>query len=371
MKEVYIQGGLRTPIGQVGGQYKAIQPEILGSRILNQLRHTYHLDCVDSIMCGNAVGTGGNIGRLMTLESKFPNTVPAVSIDMQCASAAMAIEMAYSHIASQMSHTIIAGGIESSSLQPKRTYADLDKRQGDYYVAQFSPNENDPQAMLWGAERTIQKYGIQKEDLDPHVLRSHALASQAAKAFALDFIILPTIVDGNYCNDECIRSSMSQRLLNRMPLLLGPGTLTTAANACLTHDGAAFLVLTDQESEFRIHDIQAWSGDPLYSPEGAWKSSEAILKKTGMTMDDMDAIEWNEAFAVIDVLFERNYEKLLDRYNLLGGALAYGHPYGASGAIILLHLMTALRRRQGQFGLAAIAGAGGSGVAMIIERLIK
>lgn len=366
---VYIRGGLRTPIGEVQGQYKAIKPEMLGSRVLNQLRHTYKLERVDQIICGNAVGTGGNIGRLTSLVSAFPDTVPAFTVDMQCASAGLAVELAYAQIKAGLAETIIAGGIESSSLQPLRTYSDLDDRSGSYTVAQFSPTENDALAMLKGAERVIEKYEVSRDELNRQVLRSHQLAVQTKEHKLLESYILPVLVDHHYCVDESIRPTMNERLLNRMKPILGTGTLVTAGNACFTHDGAAFLVLSSEPSDFRIVYTQAWGGDPLYSPEGALHCTEQLLTNTGLSMIDIDAVEWNEAFAVIDVLFARNYKDHLAKYNQLGGALAYGHPYGASGAIILLHLMATLKQCQGHYGLAAIAGAGGTGTAILIERV--
>lgn len=367
IQDVYIMGGLRTPIGVIGGQYKSVQPELLGAKVLDALLDTYELEYVDSVFCGNAVGTGGNVARLMTLSSNLPISVPAVTVDMQCASGAMTIEMAYAHIRSGLMNTVIAGGIESSSLQPTRTYAEGDARTGEYLVAQFSPNENDPLVMLRGAERTIDKYGVSQDTLNKHVLRSHALAVQAMTNPHLKEKILPLRFDDIDCTDESIRPRMSEKLLHRMKPLLGPGTVTTAGNACLTHDGAAFVVVSSKPSACKIIGSTAWAGEPQYSPEGAWQSTEALLSKYNLTMDDIDVVEWNEAFAVIDVLFERAYPEALDRYNRLGGALAYGHPYGCSGAMLVLHAMAALGTVQGRYAICAIAGAGGTGTALLLE----
>ena len=120
---VYIHGGLRIPIGVLNGQYRNMRPEMLGAQLINELINRYDISQVDGIFCGNAVGTGGNIGRLMGLMTNLPNSVPAITVDMQCASALMSIEMAYTHIASGVMDSAIAGGIESSSLQPDRMYA--------------------------------------------------------------------------------------------------------------------------------------------------------------------------------------------------------------------------------------------------------
>lgn len=143
--------------------------------------------------------------------------------------------------------------------------------------------------------------------------------------------------------------------------------MISAANACLTHDAAAFLQLSSQPSAFKLIDVVEVAGDPQRSPLMVVTASQVLLAKHGLGMADMTAIEWNEAFAVIDGLFETHYPDLLDRYNIFGGALAYGHPFGASAAIILLHLMKALEIKEGRYGLAAIPAAGGQGIAFLVE----
>lgn len=364
LSPVYIMGGLRTPIGSYKGQFKSIKPEILGARILDALYVQYPK--VDEIICGNAVGTGGNIGRLTSLNSKYGEKIPAYTVDMQCASAGAAIIQGYRAVRSGMADCVLAGGTESSSLQPLRTYAAGDDRTGEYTVAQFSPQENDALAMLKGAQRTIEKYEVSKAELDFWSIRSQQAAGKARD----EGILAPYILNmGEGYVDESVRPRLSQRLLDRMKPVLGPGTSVTAGNACFTHDGAAFVALSNEPGPFRLVEAISYGGNPLYSPEGAWQATEQLLTKVGFTMADIDAVEWNEAFAVIDVLFERNYKPYIDRYNQLGGALAYGHPFGCSGAIILLHLMAALNHCKGRFGICAIAGAGGMGTAMLIERM--
>lgn len=393
VKEVYIMGGLRTAIGKVHGQFKGARPDQLGAAVINGIVEKYKLPYVDEVICGNAVGPGGNIGRLMTLQTTLPDSTPACTVDMQCASAGASVEFAFAKLRAGMSSIILAGGTESSSLQPTRCYAKGDIYTGNYMVAQFSPEENDAQAMLKGAERVAQKYAVTKEELDRWSLLSHRRAAEVAKQELLKEIILPC---DNCMADESIRPQLNQRLLDRMPPLFGEGGLTTIGNSCLTHDGAAFVAMTtdlvlavhsnkkhvavdkigvsdtlhsNPKQLFKIKACTSWGGTPAVSPEGAWHASELLLKQENLSMEDMDAIEWNEAFAVIDVLFERAHPHLIERYNPIGGALAYGHPYGASGAIILLHLLHDLEYNRGRYGICAIAGAGGMGTAILIERI--
>lgn len=378
MEDVFILGGLRSHIGLKNGIFQFVQPESLGASVLKHLIEKYEIDKIDEIICGNAVGTGGNIARLMTLTAGVSNEVPAFTVDMQCASAMMSIEIAFSKIKSGQCDLIIAGGFESSSLQPMRTYHKNDKRydinNSNYTVAQFSPNDNSENSMLEGAERVAKLYQIDKVELDFWVKESHKRAKKAREAKILEDIIYP--ID-NSTYDEGIRDKMSQRLLDRVPSILGKGTITNAANSCLINDGASFIILcskkyienTKKKPKAKIINACTIGTDANLSPTSAIKAMEKILAIEKINYLDISAVEFNEAFAVIDVLFQRKYPELIDRYNIFGGALAYGHPYGASGAIIALHLLKSLEKANGRYGICSIAAAGGLGSALLIERV--
>lgn len=379
MKKVFLLGGLRTPIVTAGSKFKNLRPEIFGAEVLIALRKKFSLETVDEIICGNAVGTGGNISRLMTLTAGFPESTAALTIDRQCASGAAAITLAFAKISCGLSECIIAGGTESSSLQPLRIYHKNDERfslatadglQGGFYTAQFSPGELDPLAMLRGAERVARAEKISKAELDAWAIKSHKSAAQA-----VDFLRENIVEVAGIFFDTGIKPNINQKILDRAPLPLGKGTLTSAGNACRINDGAAFVVLAS-ENFLREKNLQpsaeilsaATGGvNPQESPRGAMKIAEELLLKNNLQFKNLSAVEFNEAFAVIDVLFERKYPKILDRYNKLGGALAYGHPYGASGAILMIHLMKSLEKTGGGLGLLSIAGAGGTGEAILIR----
>lgn len=373
MREVYLVDCRRTPIGVSGGSLRYTPPEKLAAAVMAKLWNDANRPHVDAIIGGNAVGTGGNLTRLGALYSELPESIPAWTLDMQCASALTAISTGYAQIAAGIHEVIIAGGMESASLQPLRTYAPNDERQGSYKTAQFSPGEIAADAMLRGAERAIQALGATREELDKLALQSHQHALANAQTDTLKNWLVPV---SELASDECLRPRMRLQLLQRLPLLLGPGTHITAGNACLIHDGAAFAMLAGQEAIKRYHlrplakiiAVAQGASDPLLSPLGVKHVSTLVLQAAHLQMDDMDTIEWNEAFAIIDYLFEKSYPQLVGRYNPLGGALAYGHPYGASGAIILTHLLARLHAIEGRYGLCAIAGAGGTGCAMIVER---
>lgn len=378
MNKVYILGGLRSYIGLKNGIYKNILPEILGAEVLKGLIAKYNLTGIDEIICGNAVGTGGNITRLMALNAGISEEVPAFTVDMQCASSSVSIDVAFSKISSGQCDLIIAGGFESSSTQPTRAYNKNDSRYSEnnpvFSVAQFSPNEIGKDVMLQGAERVIENENISKEELDFWTLESHRRATKAKEDGILKDIIIS--VNKSFC-DEGIREKMNQRLLDRMkPLLHEKGKLT-AGNACLINDGAAFVALCSEgflkksgmKPKAQVIKTTLSGGNPLYSPASAMKVTDKLLDSSNLTYEDISAFEFNEAFAVIDVIFQRKNPHLIDRYNILGGALAYGHPYGASGAIIMLHLLKSLEQINGEYGVSAIAAAGGVASAILIKKM--
>lgn len=376
MDNVYILGGLRSYIGVVNGMYRHVPAEKLGAAVLRQLLEKYPVE-PDYVICGNGVGAGGNITRLMTLEAGLDNRVPAFTIDVQCGSGLESIAVAAAKIACGDADVVIAGGFESSSTQPRRGYnPNHPDYNGDswYSVAKFMPDIHRETVMLEGAEEAALKEHITKEEMDRWVLRSHKLAAQAAEQNLLKNIIAPVF---GAMKDEGIRPRMSQRLLDRMPKVLTGGQYITAANSCLINDGAAFVVLCSQEylqkrglvPQAKVLASTACGGDPLISPRTAVAALEKLLVKNNLTETDIDGFELNEAFAVIDVMFARSFSNSLDKYNVFGGALAYGHPYGASGAIITLHLLESLKQRNGRLGCASVAAAGGVGTALLLERV--
>ena len=386
MGKVFLLGGLRSHIGLTGGMFKNIPAEELAAAVFRKVIEKYPCALqADGLICGNAVGTGGNITRLAALKAGLPVNYPALTVDMQCASAAASIELAMAKIGSGMADILLAGGFESTSMQPTRVYAKADARYTEegFTVAQFSPDTASAKVMLEAAERTCQKYGFTREELDAFAIRSHRLAKMAREEGRLKKIVVS--VFGSKA-DEGIRDRMSPKLTARMPKLFTEEEvkvlcgdkcipLLTAANACMRNDGAAFVILVSQRAVERYNlqpeaELLAgfeWGVDPRYSPEGAVETGLRLMQRCGLQPEEIDVFEYNEAFAVISALFAKKYPRLLDRYCSWGGALAYGHPYGASGAILLLHLWQELKQMGGNLGLLSIAGAGGLGTALLVK----
>lgn len=383
MNHAYILDGIRSYIGVENGMYRHIPAEKLGAVVLKKLMERWELPVPDLVIAGNAVGVGGNMTRLMLLEAGLSSRIPAFTVDSQCGSGLESIALAAAKIKSGQADLVIAGGFESSSTAPRRGYSvnhpDYERYGGEtgwYSVAKFMPGEHRVTEMLEGAERTAIARNISREQLDHWVLRSHRLALQAAQKGWLKDICVE--VSEGCGRDEGIRKRIDQKLLDRIPCVLKDGHVITAANACLTHDGAAFLILCSGDCLDRwgwkpraeFLDVAEEGCDPKMCPEGAVLAVEKILQRNCLTEKDVDVFECNEAFAVIDELFARRYPNQMDKYNMLGGALAYGHPYGASGGIIALHGLTALDRVEGNLAVCSIAAAGGVGTAVLLKRIV-
>jgi len=386
MEKAYIAGGARNYIGIENSMYRNVPAEILGADVLRYIMQNYKCTRADMVIAGNATGAGGNITRLMALEAGFPEEIPAFTLDLQCASGLESIAVAAAKVQSGQAGCIIAGGFESCSTAPLRQYNKNHPGYGVYgdensfyRVAKFSPGEHRQAAMLEGAERTALSEGITRKMLDKWVLRSHSLAKEAREKGILRDIIVSTRYGSN--KDEGIRDRMSQRLLDRLPCVLKEGRVLTAANACLTNDGAAFIIVCS-ESYIKKHKLKPLAEfisateagiNPDESPRSAIKVIEKLLAKNNMDYHDISVYECNEAFAVIDELFARKYPDAIDRYNIFGGALAYGHPYGASGGIIMLHALKALEYSNpgdsGGYAVCSIAAAGGIGTAVLIKKV--
>lgn len=386
MNQAYIIGGVRTPIGKTGGILKDCLPEQLAAHVMNKVLSRYGIspDAIDHVILGNVVGPGGNIARVSLLEAGWPYSIPAMTVDLQCGSGLSAVNLAVSQIMSGQAELILAGGVESTSMAPLRRFNPLDPRfQGEniyYEQAPFSPPAVGNPSVGAAAESLAEQMNISREDMDDLSLESHRRASLAQKQGLLSDIIAPIQVQGEIVQaDECIRNSMSPKLLKRMqPAFLAGGRIT-AGNACLKHDGAAVVLLASTAAiqkyslspQAVVTGMASCGCDPNIFPLGPVYAICKLLQRTGLCLEDIDRMEINEAFAVKILACCRELGYSLDKTNALGGALAYGHPYGASGAIILLHLIKALQQSGGRCGIAAIGAVGGMGVAALIERCGK
>ncbi len=383
MRKAYIIGGVRTPIGKTGGILRDLLPEYLAAVVLKDIAAKYELlpDDIDQVILGNAVGPGGNIARVSVLAADWPCSVSAITIDSQCGSGLSAVNLAAGQIVSGQADIVIAGGVESTSLAPKRQFNPADPRfQGEniyYERAPFStPAVGDPE-IGEAAEYLAKQMSISRKEMDLLALESHRRALLNQKQGYLRDIISPIKVKDKIVGyDECIREGINLKLLERMKPAFIEGGRLTAGNTCLKHDGAAAVLIASHKAlkkyKLQPQAIIAASAscgcDPNVFPMGPVYSIRKLLNETGLQLADIDAVEINEAFAVKILACCRELGLSLDKTNILGGALAYGHPYGASGGIILLHLIKALQQVKGRLGIAAIGAVGGIGISTLIER---
>lgn len=468
MDKVYLLGGRRSYIGVENGIYRNVGAEELGAFVIKKVMDSYGVspEDIDLVAVGNAIGAGGNIGRLASLMAGVPEKTPVVTVDSQCGSGLAAIMQAAMQIELGMADVAIAGGFESSSSAPERR---INKRHPDYMVdgdnvfkvAKFKPGSYDELAMFKGAEKCAATFGMDRHELDMYAIRSHRRAAQARENGELDDILAGSFYEydrsrrtvevyetGKCVNieasqhknetstrkehpekDEGIRDRISEKLLTRLPALVPGGSYITAGNVCLTNDGAAFVLLCSERflkkykenkkyfkdvneiiHPFKIVDIVSVGASPDMSPVSIVPAIDKLLSRNNLKASDILAWEYNEAFAVIDKLMESYVNKDFSNANVFGGALAYGHPYGASGGIITLHLMKAMEKLMAEeaevsasnsvdneagyndvdnkdwnivvkgedvsetdvsetrYGVCAVAAAGGIGTAMLVSR---
>ncbi len=383
MSEVYLIGGMRTPIGKTGGFLKDVLPEELASVVLNQVVEKYKVPvlAIDQVVFGNAVGPGGNITRVSILEAGWPYSTSALTVDSQCGSGLSAIQVGTHQIMAGEADLVIAGGVESTSMAPRRHFNPTDPRfQGEnvyYDRAPFStPAIGDPD-IGEAAEHLAKLMNISRKEMDQLALESHRRAERTRDQGLFHDIMAPVSVAGNVIDsDECIRKNMSLKLLERMKPVFVAGGQITAGNTCLKHDGAAVILMASEQAvkkynlkpQALIRGTVTVGCDPNLFPLSPVPAIEKLVNKYGLKLTDIDALEMNEAFAVKIIACCRKLNISLEKTNQLGGALAYGHPYGASGAIILLHLLKALEQINGRLGIASIGAVGGMGSATLIER---
>lgn len=373
MTDVLILDAVRTPVGRADGVLAALQVEELISSLINALleRNSLQAQSINEVIIGNAAGPGGNPARVGLLHAGLPMQVPGLTVDRQCGSGLEAINLGARLIQSGAAQCVLAGGVESVSTSPKRPRS------------RFSPEHIGDPDMGIAAENVAKRYQISRQRQDQLAFRSHqnAVASSRAGDFA-DEIIPQQTLEHRVLEDECPRDDCSLERLARLPPVFLEGGSVTAGNTCPINDGAALVLLMSaelaQESAMTavsanrrrqplyFIDAETTGVDPNYLGIGPVPAVQALLARQQLHVDDLGRIEFNEAFAA-QVLASTDALGLpLDKVNVGGGALALGHPYGASGAILVTRLFHGLA--DGATGLATLGAAGGLGTATLFRR---
>jgi acetyl-CoA C-acetyltransferase len=391
MPEAYIVAAARTAGGKRGGALKDWHPADMAAEILDALVARAGIDpaAVEDVIMG-CVGQAGeqsfHVGRNAVLASSLPQSVPAVTIDRQCGSSQQAIQFAAQAVMSGTQDVVIASGVESMTRVPMGLPFTLPAQHGigtgpfsgriqeKFGVAMFS--------QFVGAEMIAEKYQFRKEELDRFALESHRKAAAAAEAGAFDAEIVPlTIVDadGNeslHTRDEGIRRDATLEGIASVKLLKEGGKLS-AANASQICDGASG-VLVVSEAALKAHgltplarvvNLTVTGGDPVIMLEEVIPATRRALQRSGMRIDEIDLYEVNEAFAPVPLAWLRELGADPERLNVNGGAIALGHPLGASGTKLMTTLLHALKARGKRFGLQTMCEGGGLANVTIVERL--
>ncbi|HYH21332.1 MAG TPA: thiolase family protein [Azospirillum sp.] len=376
----------RTPVGRIGGILREMAVERLAAPVIRAVLADAGLDPaeVDDVILGNAVGPGGNVARLSALAAGLPVHVPGVTVDRQCGSGLEAINQAARLIEAGAGEVYLAGGVESTSTAPWRIAkpAGVYRTPRFYDRARMAPDEVGDPEMGVAAENVARAFGITRERQDLYALNSHhkAVASQATGRFAREIVPLDLPGGGMAEHDECPRADTSPEKLARLKPVFVEGGTVTAGNACPVNDGAAVVAVVS-ERRFRqlglsagllVVDSTAAGVDPNLLGTGPVPAVRRLLARNpALHLDAVDLVEFNEAFASQVLACLDTLGIAEERVSVGGGALALGHPYGASGAILVTRLFSEMTAPDAaaRRGLATLGIGGGLGLATLLERI--
>jgi acetyl-CoA C-acetyltransferase len=370
----------RTAVCRANGSLRNLRAHQLLAPVLKQLLADSQVppDAVSDVIIGNAVGGGGNVARLALLEAGLPVSVPGLTVDRQCGSGLDAIVLAARLVAAGRNPVYLAGGAESISTAPLRAYRNDDGEPQFFARAQFVPHSFGDPDMGVAAENVAARFGVSRQRQDKLALRSHqrALAAAQAGRFSGEIAELETPA-GTVGTDDGPRRGLKAAVLARFPAVFVDGGTVTAGNSCFDADAASAVVVTSLQ---RARELGAADGllvldtdtsgvDPELLGIGAAVAAERMLAARGISAASVDVVEFNEAFASQTLACLDRLGIDPERVNLDGGALALGHAYGASGAVLVTRLLAQSRRagNHGSLALALISIAGGMGTAALLR----
>ena len=380
--EAYIVDAVRTPVGRRGGGLAQVHPVDLAAHVLTELMRRTGVDpaAVDSVILGclDQIGPQSfDIARTAWLAAGLPETVPGTTIDRQCGSSQQAVSFAAQAVMSGTEDLVVAGGVQNMSAIPIQAsnraaagYGFADpftgsetwaRRYGAQEVSQFA-----------GAEMIAERWNLSRERMEEFAVSSHEKALQAQEQGRFDRELAPI---AGVTQDEGPRQPDRAKIASLKPLT--EGGRITAATASQISDGAAALLIASERAvkehgltpRARIHHLSARGADPIVMLTAPIPATEHALAKTGMTLDDIDLVEINEAFASVVLAWLAETRADPAKVNVNGGAIALGHPLGATGARLMTTLLAELERTGGRYGLQTMCEGGGQANVTIIERL--
>ncbi|MEU0006250.1 acetyl-CoA C-acetyltransferase [Streptomyces sp. NPDC006314] len=385
MAEAYIVEAVRTPVGRRGGGLGAVHPADLGAHVLTTLLERAGIDpaAVEDVVfgCLDAVGPqAGDVARTCWLAAGLPEEVPGVTVDRQCGSSQQAVHFAAQAVLSGTQDLVIAGGVQNMSQIPiafasRQAAAPLGLTEGPFlgstgWRARYG---DQPVNQFAGAEMIAARWGISREDQEEFALRSHRRAIWAIDTGRFE---RETVPYGEVTVDEGPRRDTSLEKMAALKPVLDGGTVTAACSSQVS-DGAAAMLLASERAvgdhglrpRARVHHLSVRGEDPIRMLSAPIPATAHALRRTGLTIDAIDLVEINEAFAPVVLAWLKETGADPDKVNVNGGAIALGHPLGATGVRLMTTLLHELERTGGRYGLQTMCEGGGQANVTIIERL--
>lgn len=387
MREAVIVSAVRTAIGKQGGTLASVPPHVFGAEVIKEAMKRVKISptLVEDVILGNVLSGGGNIARLTALQTGLSIELPGLTIDRQCGSGINAVMLAAQAIQAGDGDVYVAGGIESMSRapylmdRPEKPYSTVPPR---IRKSQLSPVEIGDPPMGITAENLAKKYKISREEQDVFAANSQQKMKKSIDDGRFIEQIVPINIPvrkGNpvvFKQDEHPRPDSTNEVLAKLPpAFLEAGTVTAGNSSGLNDAAAALIVMSREKAEelgikpLAVIKAHAVAGvDPAIMGIGPVPATRKVMEKSGLSLEDMDIIEINEAFAAQVIACDRELNMNLEKVNVNGGAIAHGHPLGATGAILLTKAIYELARINGRYALITACIGGGQGIAAIIER---
>ena len=382
MAEAYIVDAVRSPVGRRGGGLSRVHPADLGAHSLRALVDRTGIDpaAVDDVVLGNVDSIGGQAGdiaRTCWLAAGLPDHVPGTTIDRQCGSSQQAVHFAAQAVLSGTMDVVVAGGVQqmsqipiSSAMTAGQAYGFDDPFTGsEGWVARYGTQEV---SQFRSAEMIAEKWDISRDDMEAYAVESHTRAIRARAEGRFDREIVPL---GGCTTDEGPRQPDWDKIRS-LPTLTEGGRVTAACASQISDASAALLIVNERgladhglTPRARIHHISVRADDPVWMLTAPIPATAHALARTGMRLDDVDLVEINEAFASVVLAWADETGADLARVNVNGGAIALGHPLGATGARLMTTLLNELERTGGRYGLQTMCEGGGQANVTIVERL--
>lgn len=375
-REPVIVEAIRTPIGKKEGAFKNIRPDDLGVVAVKALLERTRIDpnLIEDLVVGCVTQRGeqgGNIARLIALTAGLPITVSGTSVNRMCGSGQQAVNFAAHEVLAGVADVVIAGGVESMNREPLGS--DIDKPLNPKLLSAYE--------IVWqgeSAERVAEKWNISRRELDEFSLESHRKAALAQDEGRFNTQIVPIRVNGSLVTqDEGVRRNTSLEKMATLIPSFRPDGRITAGNSSQISDGASMVLIATRakakelglKPRARFVSFSVSGVDPTIMLTGPIPATQKALEKARLSLRDLDLFEVNEAFASVPIAWGRELDVDWEKVNVNGGAIAHGHPLGATGAILITKILYELERIDGQYGLVTMCIGFGQGIATIIEKL--